>query len=174
MGMKKGVSPIIGVIVLLAAAITIGVVITTWFSSWASTATSPEALTCAVNTKYVIDSAKFNDSGKNYLLIKVTNKGEEQLYDFGLYVDNGTVIAQFNSTHDNLSMSPSVSSADKLKRGESTYITLDMRANTTNNTDEISAYYSTLFESLDEIRVTNGPCDTVYASTTIIKYPSET
>lgn len=167
--MRKGVSPIVAAVVLLAVAITVGVVVSTWVSNWAATQISPESLACAAKTRYTIDSAKFNDSGDNKLILKLTNRGEVNLYGFGVYLDNGTVIRYYNSTSGEVAVDPSVSSTNPLAREETVYLDLDLTAAAD---ESLNVFNRTLLKSLEEVRVTNLACESYTANNEIIMMPS--
>ena len=163
---KKGVSPVVAVVLLIAVAVTVGMLVTTWITSWVTEQTSKPSLTCAINTNYIIDSARFNYTGNEILLIKITNEGSEELYAFGLILDNGTLIKQFNTTQINAS--PNVTANNKLKQEQSTYLTLNLSNATTSTTG------GPIFgRTLTEVRVTNNACTAVSSKTTTITvYPS--
>ena len=164
MGMK-GVSPVIATILLIAVAISVGIMVTTWITHWVVTQTSSESIACAINTNYVIDSAEFNKSTalNATLLLKVTNRGSEKLYGFGVILDNGTSILMLNSTSSLIDQG-SISIGNKLNRESSAYV----KVNLTNTT----AGYTTMGTTLTEVKLTNDACPAVSTSTkTITKYP---
>jgi hypothetical protein len=108
-----------------------------------------------LETNYVIDSVEYTNSTRE-LKVKITNKGTTQLYGFGIMLQNASIIQEFNSTNPLVSVSPSVTSSNKLAREKSAYIKVNM-------TD-----YAPLGLSLTEVKVLNDACDAVSASTTTI------
>lgn len=80
--MTKGISPVVATVIMIAVAVAVGVMVSTWVTHLIEDQTSQSQL-CAIDTLYNIESAKFNLSGSNQLWLKVTNKGEEELYGFG-------------------------------------------------------------------------------------------
>jgi hypothetical protein len=135
--------------------------VTTWVTHWVMTTTGSSSLSCAVNTNYIIAEAKFNISSayNNTLLLKVTSKGNEQLYGFGVILDNGTRVLILRSNETIINQG-GISSTSKLKREESVYITVNL----TNST----LYYPGLGATLSEIKVINDACPAVSTSTTTI------
>ena len=156
---KKGISPIIAIVIMIAVAITTGVMLSTWVTQWVSHQTSDSSMACVIKTNYIIEAAKFNQSGDNYLVIKVTNQGSEGLYGFGIIIDNTSEIFQFNSTDSLITLSPNITSSNKLEREASAYVKLDL------DTDASSR---NLGATANEIRITNKACDSVSAKTTSI------
>ncbi|MBM3303835.1 MAG: hypothetical protein FJY76_01970 [Candidatus Aenigmarchaeota archaeon] len=161
MGGKKGVSPVIATILLIAVAISVGIMVTTWITHWVVTQTSSQSIACAINTNYVIDTAEFNKSTalNSTLLLKVTNRGSEGLYGFGVVLDNGTTIMMLNSTSSLISQG-GISSGNKLGREQPVYVAVNL----TNTT----AGHTRLGCTLTEVKVTNDACPAVSARTTTI------
>ncbi|NOX71474.1 MAG: hypothetical protein GXO64_02130 [Candidatus Micrarchaeota archaeon] len=155
----KGISPVISVVIMIAVAITIGVMLSTWVTQWVSHQTSDSSMACVIRSNYIIESAVFNESGDNYLIIKVTNQGAEDIYGFGVILDNSTDIYQFNSTDSRITLSPSITSDNKLSREGSVYIKLNLD----------TTLYRNVGATVNEIRVTNDACDSVSAKTTNIE-----
>jgi len=176
---RKGVSPIIAVVILIAVAVSIGIMVTTWVTHWVTTQTGSDEIICAVDTNYVIDSAKFDSTTNiNHILMKITNKGEEGLYGVGVVLDNGTNVVHINSTgltHNpnpefgntslNLTVSPNISASNKLTQEQSAYVTVKM-----NNTNgSVTNYWTIGFaQTLTEIRLTNDACPSVSIKTNSI------
>lgn len=156
---KKGVSPVIAVVIMIAVAITTGVMLSTWVTQWVNRQTGDTSMTCVIRTNYIIESAKFNSSGNNVLIIKVRNRGAEELYGFGVILDNTSDIYQFNSTDSRISLSPSITESNKLGREGVVYIKVNLN----------TALYRALGASLSEIRVTNEACKSVSAKTAEIE-----
>ncbi|MBU0530736.1 MAG: archaellin/type IV pilin N-terminal domain-containing protein [Candidatus Aenigmatarchaeota archaeon] len=160
---RKGVSPIIAVVILIAVAVSIGIMVTTWVTHWVTTQTGSDDITCSIDTTYVIESAKFNVSAYNVLLLKITNKNEKGLYGFGVVMDNGTRVVQFNSSDSQITTDPVVSAADMLTQEEAIYISVNLSNST--------LAHPWLGATLTEVRVTNDACPTVTAKTNAITQP---
>ena len=161
----KGVSPVIATILLIAVAISVGIMVTTWITHWVVTQTGSEAIACAINTNYVIDSAEFNKTAalNDTLLIKITNRGAQKLYGFGAILDNGTWIMMLNSTSPLMNQG-GVSVSNQLTRESSVYVTINL----TNAT----AGHALLGSTLSEVKITNDACPAVSATTrTVTEYP---
>jgi hypothetical protein len=154
----EGVSPIIAVVILIGLAVAVGITLSSWVTHMVQQQTG-ESSFCKLNTNYIISSAGFNRSGANELTMKITNKGTFSLYGFGVEVDNGTMVAQFNSTNSRLSSSPPTSSSGKLRQEQSVYLTLNMSG------------YDNLGRTAAEIKIVNDACAGTSASTnSIIQY----
>jgi len=143
---------------MIAVAISIGVLVTTWVTNWTQRQTSSDTA-CAINTNYVINSVEWNKTGYNStLLVKITNKGSQKLYGFGAVIDNGTKINEFDYT---VIDQGGVSSLNKLDRERSVYLLINL----TNSTLRYPAFGRSLTKSDDiEIRITNKACDAVSAT----------
>jgi flagellin-like protein len=158
----KGVSPIIATIILIALAITIGMMLSSWITHWFYIQTGRTSVSCALETNYAIESARWNISStslNNTLLIKVLNKGSRGIYGFGVVLDNGTRIVQLNSS-SSLVNQGGISSSNPLQQEQSAYISVNL----TNTT----LYYPVLGSTLTEVRVTNDACPDVSQKTTAI------
>ncbi len=155
----KGISPIIAVVLLIAISISLGVLATGWVRNWVMEQTSTELLSCVLDTNYQIDSVTYNSTSK-ILRIKITNKDSRELYGFGVILDNGTTTQTFNSSASELSVSPSITSSNRLKREQSAYITVNLTS------------YSALGSSLTEVKVTNSVCNAVSAKSDSITMQS--
>jgi flagellin-like protein len=156
--MRKGISDIVAVVLMIAVAISIGIFVTIWVTDWVSTQTSSPSITCAIKANYIIEDAKFNYSGKDVLLVKITNKGDQELYGFGFTLDNITRVVSFNSTSSLISNQ--LQSTNALYREQSTLISLNMSNST--------FAHPTLAKSLAKLKVTNDACSAVSAETTSI------
>ena len=159
--MKKGISPIIAVIILIGVAITIGVMLSGWVTQWVTKQTQSTSASCVINTNYVIESAIYNESGGDTLVIKLTNKDSEELYGFNVQLMNNTNIKIFNSSNSIYSESPySFNETKKLKESYTAFIKLNLTS------------YTGMATTMTEIRITNVVCQGVYATTNIITtYP---
>jgi len=161
---RKGVSPVVASVLLVAVSVSLGILVTTWLTHWAGVQMTTPGITCSINTNYDIDSAVFNESGDNVLYVKVTNKGSQDLWGFGAVLDNGTEILRLNSS-DPLIIESNVTEDNPLKREQSVYV----KINLTNTT----LGYPALGATLKEVRILNDACDAVSAKTTsITKYPT--
>lgn len=159
---RKGISPVVSVVILIAVAISIGVMVSGWVTHLITTRTTSAAVACAVDTRYTIDDVRFNETGKNQLYIKITNKGPLGIYGFGAVMDNGTRIVTFNSSSRYMEQS-NITSENRLNREESVYII----ANLSNST----LGYPEFGRTMDELKIINDACDAVSAWTdSITKY----
>jgi len=157
--MKKGISPVVASVILIAVSVSIGVIVSTWITHLIQEETSGSKL-CAVNTLYNIERAKFNISGKNSLWLKITNEGEEKLYGFGVIMDNGTIILSMNSSNSRINQG-NISSTNKLLRKASVYIKVNLTNTTSDNFNYESFGTSLTTSSSVEIVVTNDACDAI-------------
>lgn len=151
----RGISPVIAAIILIGLAISVGIMVSSWVTHMVDQQTGENAF-CKLNTNYIIETTEFNRSGANELLMKVTNKGTYELYGFGVEVDNGTYVVQFNSTDTRISTSPAISSTGKLKQEHSAYITTSM------------AGYTALARTATKIKLVNDACSGTSTSTNSI------
>jgi len=87
---KKAVSPVVAVVILIALAIAVGGMVSSWLASFVFERTQQD--TCAISTMYTILQASYNGSSGG-VDIKLKNTGKDDLYNFTVEVDNGTVIA---------------------------------------------------------------------------------
>jgi len=158
--MKKGVSPVISVVLLVAVAITVGVFVSTWINQWVNTQTSDPSVTCAINTNYIIDSATFTNS-TGELLIKITNRGERELYGFSISLSNSTDTEFFNTSSVEQG---GINATNKLERHHSVYI----EVNTTHKSTDGYNFSCELGRSLEEIVVLNNACSSISSSTTSV------
>ena len=163
---RKGISPIVAVVLLVAVAISLGMLVTSWITHMYYDISGGEGA-CAISTNYVIDSAEWNKTTKSAsynstLLLKITNKGKMKLYDFGVEILNGTRIEGF--TKDVVDQG-GISSANKLDRERSAYLLVNL----TNSTFDYPAFGRSLLTSDDvNIKVTNGACAAISAETTSV------
>jgi flagellin-like protein len=163
---KKGISPVVAVVLLVAVAISLGMLVTSWITHLYYEISGGESA-CAINTNYIIDSVEWNRTAKSptynsTLLIKITNKGKQQLYEFGVEVLNGSRIVEFDSAIVNQG---GISSNAKLDRERSVYLLVNL----TNESFNYPAFGRSLLTSDDvSIKVTNGACKAVSAETTSV------
>ncbi len=86
---RKAISPVIATVILIAIAVTLGGVLSSWMNSFVRETTDTE--TCAIRTLYTVTDATYDaDSGE--VRMKVRNTGSSPLYNFTMEADNGTVI----------------------------------------------------------------------------------
>jgi flagellin-like protein len=167
MAKTKGISPVVAVVLLVAVAISLGMLVTSWITNLYYDIRSGESA-CAIKTNYIIDSVQWNQTSKSpaynsTLLIKITNKGELKLYGFGLEMLNGTKILNFDSSEVDQG---GISSTNKLERERSTYLLVNL----TNSSLRYPAFGRSLLTSEDvSIKVTNEACEAVSAETTSVK-----
>jgi len=87
---RKAISPVIATVILIAIAVTLGGILSSWMNSFVRDTTDTE--TCAIRTLYTVTEATYDaDSGE--VRMRVRNTGSSQLFNFTLEADNGTVIA---------------------------------------------------------------------------------
>jgi len=163
---RKGISPVVAVVLLVAVAISLGMIVTSWITHLYYDISGGESA-CAINTNYVIDSVQWNQTAKSAMynstvLIKVTNKGRLGLYDFGVELLNGTRILDFEK---NVVDQGGISSTNKLGRERSAYLLVNL----TNSSLNYPAFGRSLLTSDDVmVKVTNGACTAVSAETASI------
>ena len=87
---RKGISPVIAVVILIAVAVTIGGVVSSWVNSLVTESSKQD--TCPITTSYSLTEARYNSSS-GYIRIKLKNTGRDSLYNFTVEADNGTTIA---------------------------------------------------------------------------------
>ncbi len=86
---KKGISPVVAVVVLIGVAVMLGGLVSSWISSFVIDSSKQDA--CAITTMYTISDAEVNQtSGK--LRVTVKNTGKSAVFNFSIEADNGTVI----------------------------------------------------------------------------------
>ena len=162
---RKGISDVIAVVLMIAVAISIGVFVTTFATKWVQDQTSSPSISCALKTNYIVADATFNLTGRDILQVKITNKGEDDLYGFGFVIENITKILTFNST--NSLMISQVLSTTPLKREQSAFVSLNMTScmNATSLYCNQSSEYAPLVKTAQKITITNFGCRAVSAST---------
>ncbi len=92
---KKGISPVVAVVVLIGVAVMLGGLVSSWMNSFVTKSTQHN--TCAITTMYTISSATVNETSGR-LLITVKNIGKSTVYNFTFEADNGTVIDVMQAT----------------------------------------------------------------------------
>lgn len=161
--MRKGISDIIAVVLMIAVAIAIGVFVTNFVTKWVSEQTGSESIACAIKTNYVVEDVRFNYSKQNELLARVTNKGDFPLHSFGFVLDNITRIETFRA--DNPRILGQVLAGSPLQREESVLLTLNLTTapNASTLAYNQSAGYWMLAVTAQRVTVTNDACDAVSA-----------
>ena len=157
--MRKAISPIVATVLMIAVAITIGLLVINWSTSWTNQRLQDKGVQCAGTTNYVIDSARWNySSSTNQLLLKITNKGTQKLWNFSVTLDNVTRVMNFNST--NTSILYNVNETNAIKQEEAIVLGVNLTMDTT------------FGSSLSRVSVLNEGCKAISAWTTIIQnYP---
>lgn len=126
--MKRGVSPIVSVVLMVAVAISIGVMLTIYITGWTRTQLTDTDISCAINTNFDIQNIKYNSTGfNNTLLIKLMNDGKEGIYGFGVTVANGTVVHRVNASSRAIGQG-GITSTNKLLQKQTAFITLNFTA----------------------------------------------
>ena len=139
----KGISEIVGVMTLIAIAVLIVTGIS--ISSSRFVITGQPGTACIAESNYNAESVGFNLSGQNLLHVKITNHGRMEMYGFGLALTNDTTFIQVKEDSPLLDQD-GINLDNRLKRGESMYLKLDM------------SNHPGLGDSLTEIIITNVPC----------------
>ncbi|MBI4020578.1 MAG: hypothetical protein HY367_04555 [Candidatus Aenigmarchaeota archaeon] len=127
--MAKGLSPLIATIVLIGITITVGATISVFVSNIV-TRTSTSTTTCGSNANYILESAEYNKAGDSVLVIRLTNKNKEQLYGFGVELQNGTDIRSFSDGAPEISLSPAVTSSNPLAQEQSALVKVNLSLHT--------------------------------------------
>lgn len=130
---KKGISPLVAVVILIALVITVGGLISSWISTFVIETSNQD--TCAISTIYSVTEVSHNET-TGHLKARITNSGQDTVHNFTVEADNGSMIVTIAPT--------SPASTYELDPGQSQYLL----ANTTN-------YNIT---SIDVIRVIAGSC----------------
>ncbi|MBU0953546.1 MAG: hypothetical protein KKA90_03955 [Nanoarchaeota archaeon] len=161
--MRKGISPIIAAILLVAIAVVLGTLTASWLTNWAGIQINKNDISCSLNTNYLIESAIFNHTNFNdSLQLRIVNKGSQDLYGFGVVLDNTTVIKQIPSA-SGLINATGLNITNPLKREQTFYLYIYL-GNTT--------FDKGIGATLTEVRVTNDACDAVSQKTkSITSYP---
>ncbi len=161
---KRGVSPVIAVVLLIGVAVSMGILVTTWVTHWVSFQITEVGLSCSVDTNYILEAVTFNLTGDELLRIKITNKGAREIYGFSAILDNGTRIVRLNSTSE-LIAQDNINDTNPLEREESEYIMIMLNET---DYDEAFPYFGS---TLTEVKILNTVCDSVSAKTNqITKY----
>jgi len=92
---KKGISPVVAVVLLIGIAVMLGGLVSSWLSSFIHQ--NSQQSTCALTTMYVISEAQVNESS-GYLAVKLKNTGQSGISNFTFEVYNGTVYDALTAT----------------------------------------------------------------------------
>jgi len=144
---------------MIGVAITVGITVSNWISQWTTEHMETTTSSCALNTNYVIDSIVFKNSTYT-MTVKITNKNSQTLYGFNVQVENASDILLFNSSNGNVTYSPNISSSNRLERGRSVFVKVNLTRNPTMGT------------SANRVKVFNDACTAVYTETAEISQES--
>jgi flagellin-like protein len=95
---RKGVSPVVAVVILVGLAVMIGGLVSSWLTSFV--ADSARQDTCAITTTYTLTEPTYNPTSGE-LKVRLKNTGNNELYNFTFEADNGTVIMLIPATYPN-------------------------------------------------------------------------
>ena len=93
---KKGLSPIIAVVLLIAIVVVLGGMLASWISNFVTTNLQRD--TCSITTMYSVSDITYNATS-NEVMVRVKNMGDDDLYNFTVEADNGTAIAVLPATY---------------------------------------------------------------------------
>ncbi|RLI99979.1 MAG: hypothetical protein DRP03_01945 [Candidatus Aenigmatarchaeota archaeon] len=148
---RKGISPIIAVVLLIGLSVSLAVLTSNWITHWVSTKTETTGSRCIALTNYRIDSATYDNTTATLSLI-VTNLGSTGLYGFSVQMYNTTNIVYYNYDDSRISLSPEgINETNPLTEARSVII----KVNLTDNRK--------LGMSVDKVRVLNKACPLYYA-----------
>ncbi len=147
----KALSPLIAAIILVVITIVTGVIVSNFITQFVTRHTGSQTI-CATNALYSIESAVFNRSGDDLLVLIIINKGEERLFGFGVELFNATDIETFKANSSQLSVSPEINETNRLGQEESAIIKLNLSGND-------------LIETADLVKVRNLACVEASAQT---------
>ena len=88
---RKGLSPVIAVVILIGIAVITGGILSSWVTSFVTDTASQS--TCAINTMYTLSEATYNATS-GIVKVKVKNTGSASLSNFSVEADNGTHVAR--------------------------------------------------------------------------------
>lgn len=86
---RKGVSPVVAVVILIGIAVITGGLLSSWITSFVSDSAKQD--TCSINTMYTLSDVTYNATSGE-IKLKVKNTGTVKLYNFTIEADNGTDI----------------------------------------------------------------------------------
>ena len=111
---------------------------------------------CAARTRYIIVGVKYTQAD-SVLRFKITNKGDEGIYGFGVILYNKTMIETFAYNAPNVTLSANISETNKLAREESVYMSIN-----------ISGGHN-MGLTLTQVKVKNSACGAVTATADFIR-----
>ncbi len=144
---RKGVSPVVATVVLVAAAIVIATIVTVWTSGYVSRETAgAQTAACATNTVYALENAVLTPSNGNFTA-RLTNTGTRTVSNFTVDIEllNGTITF---SQADNPSNTTNVTS------GQSVFLSARTGWNTTTGSPAVKSF-----------KVRNNVCKNAFATT---------
>ena len=123
---KKAISPLIAIVVLVALVVTLGGLLSVWLSTFFYDASEYDR--CAITTMYTLTEPTYNETSGE-IKVKVKNTGSDDLVNFTIELDNGTVLA----------IIPVISPAETyiLSPGRSQYVLANGTAYNVTNIDTI-------------------------------------
>jgi flagellin-like protein len=86
---KKAISPLVAIVILIAIVITLGGVISAWLNNLVADTSQQD--TCAITTMYSLSDVSYNATNGE-IKVKVKNTGKDDLHNFTVEADNGTLI----------------------------------------------------------------------------------
>ena len=89
---KKGLSPLIAVVILVGLAVTVSGLVSSWLGTFVTESTTSS--TCVLNTIYTMSGTTY-DTTTGQIKTKIKNAGTLSIYNFTFEADNGTDIATF-------------------------------------------------------------------------------
>src|SRR3989338_545681 len=126
--MKKGISTVVASVLLVAAAIIIGVVATTWASGFVGQKTaSAGSAGCATSTAFTVSDVEVNNAttrnDTSNMTARLTNVGQDDLKNFTVEWEfgNGTIVsfvANSPGQNDNITAGQSVQLQSKVNTSE--------------------------------------------------------
>src|SRR3989338_1892296 len=147
MAMKKGISPVVASVILVAAAVLIGAVATVFVSSFVGQKTTQaNTAGCAVTNQFTISDAQVNSTGA--VRVKLSNSGQGTVSNFTIEVTltNGTIERK-------LALSPS--STANITSGQSTFVMSNV-------------FDANVDNLVGEVKVTSDACKQFYAPTSTV------
>ena len=149
MVMKKGISPVVASVILVAAAVLIGAVATVFVSSFVGQKTTQaNTAGCAVTNQFTISDAQINSTGA--VRVKLTNSGQGTVSNFTIEVTltNGTIERK-------LALSPT--NTTNMTSGQSTFVMSNV-------------FDASVDNLVSEVKVTSNTCKQFYAPTSTVTY----
>jgi flagellin-like protein len=92
---RKGLSPIIAVVILIGIAVMAGGILSSWVTSFITDSSRQD--TCAITTMYTLSEATYN-STSGIVKVRVKNTGSTAIRNFTVEADNETLIARTSAS----------------------------------------------------------------------------